>query len=527
MYLPEWAQKHKEKYTEIRRIGNGFYKYQVEFVYNREKKKTEKKTVILLGKITEKDGFIPSSKDLLRQKSEELPQVDIKTFGVFHLFSDLMKDEIASLTEVFGSEPTERLLSFSMMRRAYQTPIKRATYYHSHDFCSEHRASKNMSDKTVSLNLKSFGENREKVVGWMKTLLSGVPENEQNFVLMDSTHSMSVSENLAINAKGYNPNFDFDKQIRLMYLFSAQMKQPVYYRLTGGNINDVKSMLLCIKEMNVKEKVIFIADKGFFSAENIRMMNQENLSYIIPLQRNNPLIDFSPLQRNDFKKEMKYFFFQERIIWYYSYHQDGYQLITFLDGRLRVEEERDYLCRIESHPDTHSKSAFDKKLHQFGTLTMVYKMENQTDKNDKTGKRKKKNAKEIPMEQLVYESYKQRNEIEVMFEGFKNYPDADVSCVQNRYVMEGWLFANFITMIACYKLYVRLRQAELLSKHSPKDIIEQSKAIYQMKIRGVWYRSEMTKKTMGLFAKIGIDYQPDIAKHEQNQNDKPLPVQLE
>ena len=35
MYLPEWAQKHKEKYTEIKKIGNGFYKYQVAFRYYR------------------------------------------------------------------------------------------------------------------------------------------------------------------------------------------------------------------------------------------------------------------------------------------------------------------------------------------------------------------------------------------------------------------------------------------------------------------------------------------------------------
>ena len=390
MYLPEWAQKHKEKYTEIRRIGNGFYKYQVAFAYNREKKKTEKKTIRLLGKITEKDGFIPSSKDMLRQKSEELPNVDIKTYGVFKLFSELMRNEITSLTEVFGSEATEQLLSFAMMRWAYQTPIKRATYYHSHDFCSQEWATKHMSDKTVSANLKGFGENREKVAGWMKTLLSDVPEDEQNFVLMDSTHSLSVSENLSINAKGYNPNFDFEKQIRLMYLFSAQMKQPVYYRMTGGNINDVKSMSLCINEMNVKDKVIFIAGKGFFSAENIREMNEENLSYIIPLQRSNQLIDYSPLQRAGFKKEMEYFIFEDRIIWYYSYQKGDYNLITFLDERLRVEEERDYLSRIESHPDTYSKSAFDEKLHRFGTLTFVHKVEIQADIAKTKGKRKKK-----------------------------------------------------------------------------------------------------------------------------------------
>ena len=124
MYLPDWIQKYKEPRTEIRRINNGFYKYQVAFAYSKEKKRTEKKTVRLLGKITEQDGFIPSSKDELRRKCEELPQVDIKTFGIFNLFTSLMKGEITSLKEFFGKEATEKLLSFSMMRWAYQTPIK-------------------------------------------------------------------------------------------------------------------------------------------------------------------------------------------------------------------------------------------------------------------------------------------------------------------------------------------------------------------------------------------------------------------
>jgi hypothetical protein len=506
MYLPEWATKFKEPRTEIKRIKTGFYKYEVAFVYNKEKKKTEKKTLRLLGKITEEDGFIPSSKDALRHKSLELPQVDIKTFGVFNLFSALMEEEITSLKEYFCREDAERLLSFAMMRWAYQTPVKRAAYYHAHDMCSEEWVSGAMSDKNISLTLKSFGENREKVVGWMKTLLDNLPAKEQSFVLMDSTHTLSVSEHLAINAKGYNPDFDFEKQIRLMYLFSAQMKQPVYYRLIGGNITDVKSMSLCIKEMNVKDKVVFIADKGFFSAENITMMETENLSYIIPLQRNNTLIDFSPLQQPDFKKEMQYFIFQERIIWHYSYQTGDYRMITFLDERLRVKEETDYLSRINSHPDAYTKKEFDKKLYRFGTLTMVYKIEIQPDNDEGKTKRKKKNMKIPPIEQTVYESYKQRNEIEIMFDSYKNYLEADASYMQNRYVLEGWLFANFIAMIAYYKLYVRLRQAELLSKYSPKDIIEFSKAICKMKIRGVWHLAELTAKIQKLFAKIGIDY---------------------
>ena len=139
-------------------------------------------------------------------------------------------------------------------------------------------------------------------------------------------------------------------------------------------------------------------------------------------------------------------------------------------------------------------------------MTLVHKIESPHDGDKEITKRKKKNGKEQVVEQSVYESYKQRNEIEIMFDSYKNYLEADVPYMQNRYVMEGWLFANFIAMIAYYKLYGRLRQASILTKYSPKDIIELSKAIYQMKINGNWHCSEITEKNRKLFAKIGIDY---------------------
>ena len=97
--FPEWVLKFREPKTEIRLIKGHYYKYQIRYEYNKEKKRTDKKTVKLLGKITEADGFIASDKDLIRQKATELPKVDIKTFGVYNLFSTLMSEEIASLTE--------------------------------------------------------------------------------------------------------------------------------------------------------------------------------------------------------------------------------------------------------------------------------------------------------------------------------------------------------------------------------------------------------------------------------------------
>lgn len=162
---------------------------------------------------------------------------------------------------------------------------------------------------------------------------------------MDSTHVSTVSEQLGINAKGYNPSHDYDEQIRLMYLFSAQLKQPVYYRLINGNITDISFMSLCLKEMNVRE-VVFIADRGFYSEKNITDLNENSLQYIIPLRRNNQLIDFSPINKSHYKKEIgNYFIFQGRIIWFYLYEREGKKLATFLDEK---NAKKQLYCKMKN-----------------------------------------------------------------------------------------------------------------------------------------------------------------------------------
>jgi len=487
MILPEWVLKFKEPKTEIKLIKGGYYKYAVEYKYNAEKKRTDKITGVLLGKITEAEGFVPSDKDNLRKKAESNP-IDIKNYGLFRLFSTLVKDEMELMENYFSKDVCELMLAFAMFRWAYNTPIKRAPYYYDHDFCSQVFGKKTIDDKLISDTLKSVGEHRTAVVDWMKSLLDKTGNGSPaEFVMMDSTHVFSKSEMLTVNAKGYNPDFDFEKQVRLMYLFSAQTQQPVYYRLINGNITDLKSMALCVEEMNI-QNVIYIADKGFYSKENTAMMKAQNLQYIIPLQRSNKLIDNKPLQEANFKSKLLYFLYQKRIIWYYTYKIEEDCFITFLDEGLRAKEEADYVERITSLPEIYTKEKFTQKLNVFGTLTFTYDI-----KSEKT-----------PEE--IYQAYKQRNEIETIFDAYKNFLKADLMYMQNRYVLEGWLTANFIAMIAYHKLYIRLKNIKKLSKYSPKDIIELSKSIYKLNINNQWKLSEITNKNTDLFKKLKIDY---------------------
>ncbi len=487
MYLPEWVQKFKEPRTEIKKIAGGFYKYEVEYKYSAQTKRTKKITKKLLGKITENEGFVQSDKDILREKAQKIPKVDIKMYGIYKLFTSLLADELPGLQALFDKEISQRLITIAMMRLAFQCPIKRMQNYHAHDFCSEFWSKNGLNDKQITASLKIVGENREKLVSWMKTRLVSSDDKNTDMVMIDSTHIQSLSDNIHVNAKGYNPSHNYDPQIRLMYIFSAQLQQPVYYRLINGNITDISSMKQCVAELNA-QNVVFIADKGFYSETNIKNLDKNDLQYIIPLHRNNSLIDFNPLKQADFKHTTEYFIYQGRAIWYYSYKKDGKNITTYLDTRLRTEEENDYLSRIQTHPDEYTIDKFRKKLDAFGTLTIVKK----TDK-DLT-------AKEI------YEAYKQRNDIEVLFDSYKNFLEADRTYMQDRYVLEGWLMANFIAMLAYYKLYISLKRIKKLSNYSPKDIIELSKSIYKTNIRGTWTTSEIAKKHIDIFKKIGIDY---------------------
>jgi transposase len=485
MSLPEWVAKHREPKTEIKCIKGIYYKYSVSYKYSPLKKRTDKISGILLGKITE-NGFIPSDKNSLRDTSLNT-NISVKSAGLSAMFFELLKNEFSEFKKFFSPEIAEVLFAFSMVRWAYNAPIKRTPYYFNHDFCSEYFSVQSISEKTISNTLRRVGENRESVVKWKKSLLQETNKIKSEYIMMDSTHVSSFSGLLNMNSIGYNPEKNFDAQIRLMYVFSSELYRPIYYRAINGNITDVKSMKLCVEEMKL-QNVIYIGDKGFYSKENINMMEKEDLQYIIPLYRNNSLIDFKPLNGENYKKKLDCFLYQKRIIWHYQYEKENKKIITFLDEKLRTKEESDYLDRIEKNIENYSKEKFIERLDKFGTLTMVYKT---TD--NKT-----------PVE--IYKAYKRRNEVEVAFDAYKNFLQADKMYMQNKYVMEGWLTANFIAMIAYYKLLKKLQEENLNNKYAPKDIIEISKSINKCKINGVWHTTEVTKKISDLFIKLNIDY---------------------
>jgi transposase len=64
----------------------------------------------------------------------------------------------------------------------------------------------------------------------------------------------------------------------------------------------VKGFKTCFQENGLTNALI-IADKGFYSTANVILLDKEGLKYIIPLKRDNTIIEYEKLDR----KQLGYF----------------------------------------------------------------------------------------------------------------------------------------------------------------------------------------------------------------------------
>ena len=302
---PEWALKHKKPGTELRLIKGRYYLYEVSSKWSKEKKRAQKITGKILGRITEDKGFCSSERGI--QPSPPEKNLSVKTSGIGLFVESIIKEVLPALKKHFGDE-AESLYCASLMRLAHQTPLKNMELHFKQDFLSETFPKVSLSDKKMTTLLRSVGEDREKINAFFKEF-----SKPGEHILMDMTAIHSKSKEMSLNHIGYNSQGNCDPQANLLLLFSQTQHEPVYYRLLPGNIRDVKSVKLSLKESGINDAV-FIADKGFYSESNIVELETSGLQYVIPLKRNHTLIDYKPLQKRGKKGLAHHFKFQDRYI---------------------------------------------------------------------------------------------------------------------------------------------------------------------------------------------------------------------
>ena len=466
---PDWVLKEKRPGTNISKIGNNYYLYEVTSQWDKEKKRAKKITKSYIGRITE-SGLIP--------KAERMTRIDADPPLVLHYGGALLASQVGAeilekLREHFGPS-SETIFTAAALRLLHSHPFKRLEAEYSHSYLSVLFSGLKMGGKSMSSFLQRLGDDRPAIAEFMKAFMSGTEH-----ILFDGTSIISKSEKMEHNRVGYNAHRQYDPQVNLLYAFSVESNQPAYYRIVAGNVRDVTAFKLCIEESGIKDMTI-VADKGFGSKENFELLESAGLRYIVPLRRNSEAYSHTRFESGNKADFDGHFMFNTRPIWYYS----GDGICYFLDSELRAQEEKDYCLRIEKKIENYTDSSLLDKQYKIGTIAL------------------KTNLSLSPQE--VYCLYKQRTNIEQTFDFLKNLMDQDKSYLQSQAAMEGWAFINHISLLLCYKLYNLLRDKKLLSRFSIADLISHLNYIHKIKISDTWQTSEISKKSLALLTELGI-----------------------
>ncbi len=287
------------------------------------------------------------------------------------------------------------------------------------------------------------------------------------YILIDSTAIFSRSANISTLELGHNANDIHIPQINLMTLFSSTRTMPTFIRILPGSIRDISAMEATINMVGV-EKCVIVADKGFFSSDNIKKMKKKHLSYIIPLKRNSSLIpeggEFSGVFLYD-GKPVKY------------WKHDNYVYI-YEDPVLRSEEDKDYLIRINENKC--SREHYYKTQGNFGKLYLL------SDLNEEP--------------ERMCMLYKQREYVEYAFNVFKNDLEADRSYLRDDRMIFVYVFLNLLSLYLHFQILNMIK-----GKYSVRDVLLILSRIKVNDLGKEEILGEIPKKAKELVDKLKID----------------------
>lgn len=473
---PNWVISHRKPGTELRHINGHYYLYAVSSYYDPVRKKGRKKTGVLLGKITEADGFVASEERRLKKGTSQ--NVDLKKITVrecgFTDFLEVYGKSIEQKLKEFFPKHYKLIIYIAYARFVHNSPINRMPLVIGKSMLSVGEKEQIYPQK-LSATLAEIGRDRSTCVAYMQSFIKS-----GEHLLIDMTNMFNGSTTMYYTKEGYNSEMVFDTQVNLMYIYSPSSRQPLFYKILNGNSREVVGFKNTLLESGLKDAVI-IADKGFYSKANIDLLEQNGLSYIIPLKRDNTLIDYAMLSEtsND------YFKYEDRIIWTAEYEKDGFIVRLFKDDQLKTQEQKDYLKRIDAKTEGYTREKFNERLQRFGTFALL------------------SNLKDTQPQQ-IYAKYKSRNAIEVMFDGVKTVLKADVSYMQKEETLNGWMFVNHVALQWYYIIYALLVEHELLSKYSVSHFVTELKEHRKVFIGDKWVEEPLIKQTKKILTKLNI-----------------------
>jgi len=460
--MEEWVrnwldeQRRKgERCLEVKKIGNNYYVYRSTTYWDKKEKRRRKKSEYV-GKLTQEG---------LTEKKEK--KVTVKQYGNALLLHSVMEDLIP-LLKAFDS--WKEIYALALTRVMGYVPLKRVKAVWEKLYSD---LDPNLSPKKLSEVLKEVGLNREAQNAVFRALM-----NDKHFVYDLSVVFTRSSMNLA--EIGYNKDRIHVPQINLALLHSAK-GLPAMIRALPGSVKDVVTLYATVEEIRAgfDSELILVLDRGFFSQKVMDFLLDKKISFVIPARRNSRLYEVE-ISLDE------HFFYHNRLIKAGKARDKNYHLYLFEDVTLRAEEEVNLYKMLDE--GRISRENLNRRLERAGKILLVSSMDAKPEE--------------------IFLMYKQRCAVEKAFDAYKNLLHADRMYLQSDEAVFGHIFISFLALYGYCKLQQMLRNAGLLNKVSPMDLLEEFSKVYMVRIGEKEIMSEVPKKVRELDEKLGLNLFP-------------------
>nr|QNO51442.1 hypothetical protein OGFGKJAA_00007 [Methanosarcinales archaeon ANME-1 ERB6] len=471
-WVSDWVRAQRsegERGIEIKNFGSAYYVYRSTTFWDKELKKRRKRSTYL-GKLDKERGFIGSKKGTPRFRPRSIRQ-----YGNAMLLHRAMQDLLPLLKEGFD-ELWQEIYALATTRILGYTPLERvaSVWGRLHD---PNNLTPNLSSKKLSEVLKAVGSDR----GGQDLIFRELSRNGRQFVY-DLSVVFTRSEGINIAEVGYNKDHVCVPQINLALLYSVDKGLPTMIRALPDSIKDITSLYNSLRESGIEGEIL-ILDRGFFSKDVVAFLLEQETSFLLPARRNTKLYDIRIHLTG-------HFFYRERLIRFGKRRVEGYFLYLFEDAVLRVEEEKTLYKRLDE--ETIDKGKLGRGLKRAGRILLISDL-------DKEGGE-------------IFMMYKQRGGVENQFDTYKNVLDADRMYLQDDESVFGHLFTSFLALYGYCTLETVLKEAGLLRKFSPMDLLEEFSKVYIVTDGEQEIISEIPRKVAELDKLLGIDVFPKMMR---------------
>jgi transposase len=267
-------------YIVKQKRGNSIYVYEVTNYWDKEKRQPRQKRKYL-GRIDPVSGeFIKSTGIKGRKAMSTMPKAS-RDYGNVYLL-DRISERIGLkeiLKKIYPYE-WKKILSLAYFAVSESSPFYLFEQWKVHTYI---KGLKGISSQLISKLLKELGKldrlQLDFSINWCAN------KGDTDALIFDITSVSSYSELIELVEWGYSRDKEYLPQINIGMVFGEPSSLPLFYSVYPGSIPDIvtlKNIVLRLKKFNINTH-LFILDRGFYSRNNVELLKEERLHYLMPL----------------------------------------------------------------------------------------------------------------------------------------------------------------------------------------------------------------------------------------------------